>query len=57
MSKKRWDKPNEALWMIVFMISFFLLSADSVIVLLISLAMMGLAAYKLRDMDLEDECV
>lgn len=57
MSKKRWDKPNEALWMTVFVISFFLLSADSAIVLLIALAMMGLAGYKLRDMDLEDECV
>lgn len=58
MSKKRWDKPNEILWSTVLMVGLFLMSGgENLIVLLISLGMMGLALYKLKDVDLEDECM
>lgn len=58
MSKKRWDKPNEILWSTVLMVGLFFMSGgENLIVLLISLGMMGLALYKLKDVDLEDECM
>lgn len=58
MSKKKWDKPNEILWSTVLMVGLFLMSGgENLIVLLISLGMMGLALYKLKDVDLEDECM
>ncbi len=58
MSKKRWDKPNEILWSTVLMAGLFLMSGgENLIVLLVSLGMIGLALYKLKDVDLEDECM
>lgn len=58
MSKKKWDKPNEILWSTVLMVGLFGMSGgENPIVLLISLGLMGLAAYKLKDVDLEDECM
>lgn len=58
MSKKKWDKPNEILWSTVLMVGLFLMSGgENLIVLLISLGMMGLALYKLKDVNLEDECM
>lgn len=58
MSKKKWDKPNEILWSTVLMVGLFFMSGgENLIVLLISLGMMGLALYKLKDVDLEDECM
>lgn len=58
MSKKRWDKPKETLWCTVLMVGLFLMSGgENLIIMLISLGMMGLALYKLKDVDLEDECM
>lgn len=57
MSKKRWKQPNETLWMAVFVTGFFLMSGgQNLAILLISLAMQGVALYKLRGVDLEEEC-
>ena len=55
MSKKRWKQPNETLWTTVLMVGFFLMSGgQNLAILLISLAMEGLALYKLRGIDLEE---
>lgn len=57
MSKKRWKQPNETLWMVVLVTGFFLLSGgQNLAIALISFAMMGTAIYKLKDIDLEEEC-
>ena len=56
MSKKRWKKPNEILWSILFMVGFFMMSADRFAVLLLALGIMLLSAFKLKDMDLSEEC-
>ena len=57
MSKKRWKQPNETLWMAVLVTGFFLLSGgQNLAIALISFAMMGTALYKLRGIDLEEEC-
>lgn len=57
MSKKRWKQPNETLWMAVLVTGFFLLSGgQNLAIALISFTMMGTAIYKLRDIDLEEEC-
>lgn len=58
MSKKRWDKPNETLWCTVFMAGLFGMSGgENPVIMLVSLGLMGLALYKLKDMDLTDECM
>ena len=56
MSKKRWKQPNEFLWTLVFMVGFFMMSADSFAVLLLALGVMGISVFKLRGIDLEEEC-
>ena len=56
MSKKRWKQPNEFLWTLVFMVGFFMMSADSFAVLLLALGVMGISVLKLRGIDLEEEC-
>lgn len=56
MSKKRWKQPSETLWKAVLMVGFFMMSADSFAVLLLALAMMGISVFKLKDIDLEEEC-
>lgn len=57
MSKKKWKQPNEFLWTTVLMVGFFLMSGgENLAILLISFAMMGTAVYKLRGVDLEEEC-
>ncbi len=56
MSKKRWKQPNETLWMTVFMIGFFMMCADSIVIVLFSLALMGFSIWKLRNIDLDDVC-
>ena len=57
MSKKRWKQPNELLWTAVLVTGFFLMSGgQNLAILLISLAMTGTAIYKLRGVDLEEEC-
>ena len=57
MSKKRWKRPNEWLWTTVFMVGFFMMSADKVAVCLLAVGIMGLGAFKLKDIDLEEECI
>ena len=56
MSKKRWKQLNEFLWTLVFMVGFFMMSADSFAVLLLALGVMGISVFKLRGIDLEEEC-
>ena len=57
MSKKRWKQPNETLWMTVLISGFFLMSGgQNFAILLISLAIQGAALYKLRGIDLDEEC-
>lgn len=56
MSRKRWRQPNERLWTLVFMIGFFMMSADSFAILLVALAVMAVSIYKLRGIDLSEEC-
>lgn len=56
MSKKRWRQPNERLWTLVFMIGFFMMSADNFAILLVALAVMAISVYKLRGIDLSEEC-
>lgn len=56
MSKKRWKQPNDFLWTLVFMVGFFMMSADSFAVLLLALGVMGISVFKLRGIDLEEEC-
>ena len=56
MSKKRWKQPNELLWTLVFMVGFFMMSADSFAVLLLALGVMAFSCFKLKDIDLSEEC-
>ena len=56
MSKKRWKQPNEFLWTLVFMVGFFMMSADSFAVLLLALGVMAFSCFKLKDIDLSEEC-
>ena len=56
MRKRRWKRPNEFLWSLVLVIGLFMFSADSFAVLLLALAMMIISYYKLKDMDLSEEC-
>jgi hypothetical protein len=56
MRKRRWKRPNEFLWSFVLVIGLFMFSADSFAVLLLALAMMIISCYKLKDMDLSEEC-
>lgn len=56
MSRKRWRQPNERLWTLVFMIGFFMMSADNFAILLVALAVMAISIYKLRGIDLSEEC-
>lgn len=57
MSKKKWKQPNEFIWTTFLMVGFFLMSGgENLAILLISLAMCGTAIYKLRGVDLEEEC-
>jgi hypothetical protein len=56
MRKRRWKRPNEFLWSLVLVIGLFMFSADSFAVLLLALAMMIISCYKLKDMDLSEEC-
>ena len=56
MSKKRWKQPNEFLWTLVFMVGFFMMSADSFAVLLLALGVMAFSCSKLKDIDLSEEC-
>ena len=56
MSKKRWKQPNEFLWTLTFMVGFFMLSADSFAISLSALAVMGISVFKLKDIDLSEEC-
>ena len=57
MSKRRWKQPNETLWTAVLVTGFFLLSGgQNLAIALTSFAMMGTAVYKLKDIDLEEEC-
>ena len=56
MSKKKWKQPNEFLWTLVFMIALFAMCADSFAISLSALAMMGISCFKLKDIDLEEEC-
>ena len=56
MSKKRWKQPNELLWTLVFMVGFFMMSADSFAVLLLALGVMLFSCFKLKDIDLSEEC-
>ena len=55
MSKKRWKQPNEFLWTLVFMVGFFMMSADSFAVLLLALGVMAFSCFKLKDIDLSEE--
>ena len=56
MSKKRLKQPNECLWTLVFMVGFFMMSADSFAVLLLALGVMAFSCFKLKDIDLSEEC-
>lgn len=57
MSKKRWKQPNENLWRFALGGGFFLMSGgQNFAILLISVAIMLLALWKLRGVDLEEEC-
>ena len=56
MSKKRWKQPNEKLWTCVLVVGFIMMSADNFAVLLLALAMMGISIFKLRGIDLDEEC-
>ena len=56
MSKKRWKQLNEFLWTLVFMVGFFMMSADSFAVLLLALGVMAFCCFKLKDIDLSEEC-
>lgn len=56
MSKKRWDKPNELLWSTVLCVGLFMMCAESVPVILLALALMLISGFKLKDVDLEEEC-
>ena len=56
MSKKRWKQPNEFIWTLVFMVGFFMMSADSFAVLLLALGVMAFSCFKLKDIDLSEEC-
>ena len=56
MSKKRWKRPNETLWTCVLVVGLFMMSADNFAVLLLALAMMGISIFKLRGIDLDEEC-
>lgn len=57
MSKKRWKQPNETLWRFVLGGGFFLMSGgQNFAILLISAAIMLTALWKLRGVDLEEEC-
>ena len=56
MSKKRWKQPNEFLWTLVFMVGFFMMSADSFAVLLLALGVMAFSCFNLKDIDLSEEC-
>lgn len=55
MSKKRWKQPNELLWSTVMIVSFFMMSCENDLIMAVCLIMMGLAAWKLRGVDLEEE--
>ena len=55
MSKRRWKLPKYFLWECVFMIAMFSMS-DSFAISLLALAVMGLCCFKLKDMDLSEEC-
>lgn len=56
MSKKRWKKPNEILWSTMFMVALFMFSADNFAISFLALGIMLLSAFKLKDMDLSEEC-
>ena len=56
MSKKRWKQPNDFLWTLVFMVGFFMMSADGFAVLLLALGVMAFSCFKLKDIDLSEEC-
>lgn len=56
MSKKRWKQPNYFLWECVFMIAMYILRADSFAISLLALAVMAVSCFKLKDMDLSEEC-
>ena len=56
MSKKRWKQPNETLWTTVMVVGFFMMSADSFAILLLALAMMTISVFKLKGIDLSEEC-
>lgn len=56
MSKKKWKQQKEFLWTLVFMVGFFMMSADSFAVLLLALGVMLFSCFKLKDVDLSEEC-
>ena len=55
MSKRRWKQPNHLLWECVFVIAMFLMS-DSFAISLLALAVMVFSCFKLKDLDLSEEC-
>lgn len=56
MSKKKWKQQKEFLWILVFMVGFFMMSADSFAISLSALVVMVFSCFKLKDMDLSEEC-
>lgn len=56
MKKKKWKQPNHFLWTCVFAIAMFMLCADSFVISLLALAIMVFCCFKLKDVDLEEEC-
>lgn len=54
--KKKLDKLKENFWITVAMVGIFSMTGgENLIVLLISLSMMGIAFYALRDIELDEE--
>lgn len=56
MSKKKWKQPNEFLWTLVFIIALFAMCANSFAISLSALVVMVFSCFKLKDMDLSEEC-
>lgn len=56
MSKKRWKQPSHLLWTCVFMIAMFAMYADNFAISLVALAVMVFSCFKLKDINLEEEC-